>query len=114
MVSKELNLKLIELLPEIEKLYKDEISWQEGDETGSHIVFSDVLFPYILDNLDNVEITKKNFDVIEKILEVHDEYAEEVISLSVLENLFYEQGVTDKFKDYLGDLSKQIFSQFKL
>lgn len=114
MISKELNLKLLELLPEIKELYKDEVSWQEGDETGSHTVFSDVLFPYILDNIDNVEITKKNFDVVEKLLEMHDEYADEVIALSVLENLFYEQDVIDKFKDYLGDLSKQIFAQFKL
>lgn len=114
MVSKELNSKLIELLPEIKDLYDDEVSWQEGDETGSHIVFSDVFFPFILDNLDNVEMSVKNFSVIEKILELHDEYADEVITLSVLENLFYEQDIFDDFKDYLGDLSNKIFSQFKL
>lgn len=114
MTSKELNLKLLKLLPEIEKLYKDEVSWQEGDETGSHTVFSDVLFPYILDHLEDVETTKRVFDVIEKILELHDEYADEVIALSVLENLFYEQERIDKFEKYLGVLSKHIFSQFKL
>lgn len=114
MISKELNLKLIKLLPEIKDLYDEETSWQEGDETGSHTVFSDVFFPYILNNLNDTEITKRNFDVIEKILELHDEYADEVIALSVLENLFYEQESIDKFEDYLGDLSKQIFSQFKL
>lgn len=114
MLSKELNLKLIELFPEIKELYEDEVSWQEGDETGSHTVFSDVLFPYILENFDNVEITKKIFDSIEKILELHDEYADEVITLSILENLFYERENIDKFKKYLGNLSKQIFSKFKL
>ncbi len=35
MISKELNLKLIELLPEIKELHDEETSWQEDDETGS-------------------------------------------------------------------------------
>lgn len=114
MVSKELNLKLLELLPEIRERYEDEVSWQEGDATGSHTVFSDVLFPYVMDNLDDVEVTKKVFCVIEKILELHDEYADEVIALSVLENLFYEQESIYRFEEYLGPLSKHIFAQFKL
>jgi len=114
MTSKELNLKLIELLPEIKGIYEDETSWQEGDETGSHVIFSDVLLPFILNNLDDRQITKNNFKVIEKILELHDEYADEVIALSVLENLFYEQDVVGKIENYLGTLSKGIFEQFEL
>lgn len=114
MTYKELNLKLIELLPEIKKMYEDETSWQEGDNTGSHTVFADVFLPYILNNLNDKKITKKNFNVIEKILEPNDEYADEVIVLSILENLFYEQDDIDKFKDFLGDLSKKIFNRFKL
>mgnify|MGYP000014816106 FL=1 len=114
MTSKELNLKLVELLPEIKERYEDEISWQEQDDTGSHIVFGDVFFPYIIENLSDKKITKKNFDVVEKILELHDDYADEVISLSVLENLFYEQSAVDSFKQFLGDLSKNIFMQFKM
>jgi len=49
MTNKELNLQLIKHLPEIEERYIDEISWQEQDETGSHVVFGDVLVPYILE-----------------------------------------------------------------
>ncbi|MBE6651087.1 MAG: hypothetical protein E7613_07220 [Ruminococcaceae bacterium] len=112
MTSKELNMKLIELLPEIKRLYEDETSWQEGDETGSHTVFSDVFFPYILNNIEDIKVTKKNFDIIEKILELHDEYADEVITLSILENLFYEQLDVQKYKKHLGDLTKEIFEKF--
>ena len=114
MTCKELNLKLIELLPEVKELYEDETSWQEGDNTGSHIVFADVFFPYIIGNINNENITKKNFEVIEKILELHDDYADEVITLSVLENLFYEKEALNKFKVYLGILSKKAFEQFML
>lgn len=113
MTSRELNLKLIELLPEIKGLYEEEISWQEGDETGSHTIFADVFFPYILQHLNNESVTKRNFEVIEKILQLRDEYADEVIALSVLENLFYEQEHVEEFENFLGDLSKEIFVQFK-
>ncbi len=68
MTSKELNLKLLTLLPEIKDLYDNEVSWQEGDETGSHTVFSDVWFPYILKNLDNAAITKKTSKSLKSFL----------------------------------------------
>ena len=68
MMSKELNLKLLTLLPEIKDLYDNEVSRQEGDETGSHIVFSDVWFPYILKNLDNAAITKKTSKPLKSFL----------------------------------------------
>ena len=42
MTSKELNLKLIESFPEIKDVYCEETSWQDGDETGSHIVYADI------------------------------------------------------------------------
>lgn len=112
MISKELNWKLLELLPEIKELYEGETSWQEGDNTGSHTVFSDIFFPYILNNLDDKNKTEKNFAVIEKLLELHDDYADEVITLSILENLFYEKDLIDKYKKYLGILSKEIFAKF--
>ena len=47
MTSKELNLKLKYAFPEIEKTYDEETSWQDGDNTGSHIVYGDILIPFI-------------------------------------------------------------------
>lgn len=52
MTSKELNLKLIEALPEIKDVYNEEISWQEGDETGSHVVYADVFVPLIKEQIE--------------------------------------------------------------
>ena len=88
MTSKELNKKLIALLPEIKELYDEEVSWQEGDDTGSHVVFSDVLVPYILNGTDDIK--RRCFDTVESILLLNDEYASEVITLSVLEPIMYE------------------------
>ena len=71
MTSKDLNIMLTELLPEIKASYDEEVSWQEGDETGSHVVFGDVLLPYILKSIEseNTQCLIKCFKMIEKISE---------------------------------------------
>ena len=96
MTSKQLNQKLIELLPDIKDLYNEEVCWQEGDDTGSHVVFGDVLTKFILESED-ADIIQKCFDVIENILDLNDTYADEVITLSVLERLLYEDTNFEKF-----------------
>ena len=39
MTAEKLNKTLLSLLPEIKNSYIQETEWQEGDYTGSHIVF---------------------------------------------------------------------------
>ena len=90
MTSKELNLKLIESFPEIKDVYFKETSWQDGDETGSHVVYADIF--------DGQEQTVASaFHYIEKLLELNDEYANEVIALSVLESLLFDEDVDNAF-----------------
>ena len=111
MTSKELNMKLIEYMPEIKERYLDEVTWQEQDETGSHIVFGDVLVPYIFDKAveDDFQSLKKIFEVLEKILSLGDDYANEVITLSVLESIFYKKTLHEKIIKYMGDNTKKTF-----
>ena len=106
MTSKDLNLKLINMMP-----YLKLTLWQEGDDTGSHIVFSDVLFPYIIENIksENNDILDKCFEIIEKIFDLCDEYADEVIIISILENLSYEKFDFDKVIPHMYDKTKKIF-----
>lgn len=95
MTSKELNLKLIEFLPEIKSMYDEEISWQDGNDTGSHIVFEDVFVPFIKEQAcsGNKKILKQAFKVIERLLSLNDEYADEVISFSVIESLIFDDEI---------------------
>lgn len=108
MTSKELNKKLIVLLPEIKELYNEEVSWQEGDDTGSHVVFSDVLVPYILNGTDDIK--KRCFNAIESIILLNDDYVNEVITLSVLEPIIYENVDIEK---YIGICTKKIYLELK-
>ena len=73
MTSKELNFKLLNLLPDLKQLYFDEVSWQEGDETGSHTVFSDVVLPNILNNIEDRGRMENVFLAVESLFELHDE-----------------------------------------
>ena len=111
MTSKELNLKLINMMPCLKNRYKEEISWQEGDNTGSHIVFADVFFPYIVENikLENINIINECFAVVEKIFDLHDEYADEVVIISILENLSYEDFDFSKIILHMHCKTRQLF-----
>ena len=59
LIQKILNLKLIERFPELRNKYKEEVSWQEMDETGSHIVYGDVFTPFIEEKIEEKN-EKKN------------------------------------------------------
>lgn len=89
MKPKEMNLALINNFPEIINEYCDEVEWQEGDETGSHVVYGDVFSPYIEQAVDknNTNLLKKIFNFIESLLMIDDDYCTEVIMFSVLERL---------------------------
>lgn len=115
MNSKELNMKLIENMPELKERYLEEVSWQEGNDTGSHVVFSDVFFSYMLETINNQDTKriKKCFDIIERILMLDDEYAEEVITLSIIENLIYEFVNLDIVYPYMHEHTKQVFTNLK-
>ena len=99
MTFRELNLKLLEAIPEIKAQYDEETSWQDGDETGSHIVFEDVLTPFVKLHLceKSERICQRIFDFLEELLETEDGYAEKVIVLSVLESLIFDEDVEKRY-----------------
>ncbi len=107
MDAKQLNQLLINRFPELEKKYYKEVNWQEGDETGSHIVYGDVFAPYIEENIavNNQEKLKKIFNFIEEVLLKKDGYAEEVIMFSVLERLLCNR---QNCRKYFGECTEKI------
>ncbi len=98
MTSSELNLKLTTSFPEIQDIYLEETSWQDGDETGSHVVYADVFIPFIKEQMlaQNESMLVKIFNYIEMLLGLNDAYANEVITLSVIESLLFDDDVDNK------------------
>ena len=90
MTNKELNQFLVASFPELKHAYDEEVRWQEGDDTGSHVVFGDVFTPHlekliVAKNEDKLKIV---FNFIEEILTINSKYCDEIIAFSVLEKLF--------------------------
>jgi hypothetical protein len=99
-----LNKLMIREFPNLKEKYLDETIWQEGDSTGSHVVYGDVFTPYAIECIlkdDDTEI-KKVFQFVEVLLQSNDRYIEEVIAFSVIESMLYLFNERKKLKDYLG------------
>ena len=116
MEKKQLNTLLISTFPELEKEYYEEVDWQEGDETGSHIVYGDVLAPYIEKNImqqNDAEI-KTVFAFVEKILLRNETYSDEVIMFSVLERLLSDKEKFEYCKKHFGKCTEKIIKEMCL
>ena len=94
MTSRELNKKLINAFPELESAYKEYTEWQDGDETGSHVVYCHILAREIafLIKGKRYDKAKPYLDFCEDLLLTGDEYADEVVALSVLDFIATEEG----------------------
>ena len=120
MGAKELNTKLLENFPQLKKSFENVTNWQEGIETGSIIVFEDVYFKYLKKFLKNEKISNKNFDFIKSLLSSNDEYAVNVVSIAIIENLIattkrnlYEKYFDDKMKLIANEIGKSYFYNWK-
>ena len=120
MGAKELNEKLLATFPQLKKSFDNVTSWQEGIKTGSIIVFEDVYFKYIKRYLNNENISNKNFDFIKSILNSNDDYAINVVSIAIIENLvattkreLYVKYFDGNMKKIANEIGREYFYNWK-
>lgn len=113
MTAKELNIKLLSFLPELGVEYSSCVSSFDGDDTGSHIVFSCVLVPYIIKSANERDVLKlqKSLDFIEMVLSYNDLYSQEVVAFSVLENLIFSDELNVDIYAHLRDRTKKVYGE---
>jgi len=116
MKSSQLNQVLLDSFPELKDNIEEEISWQDGMDTGSHLIFGDVFTPFILEFLknENNDILGRIAFFLEKTLKIDDEYASEVIYLSVLESIEPYFDKNSNFYQMLGPLSKKALEDINI
>lgn len=109
MNAKKMNHLLINTFPELIVSYHDEVDWQEGDETGSHVVYGDVFMPYVekVINEEKHDDMKRIFKFIEDVLLLNEEYSDEVIMFSVLERLIYSD-YFEKCERWFGRYTREV------
>jgi len=113
MDSIELNRLLVESLPELRQQHLDEVSWQDGDSTGSHVVYGDVFTPTLLECLSTPHGPElaRMLSFVESVLEKEDEYAENVIAVSVLESVAFRFNQDPSLAQHLGSKSKRLLNE---
>jgi len=115
MNAKQLNQLLVNKFPKLEEEYHKEVDWQEGDETGSHVVYGDVFAPYIekIVAANNQEELKRVFIFIEEILLKNEKYSDEVIMFSILERILCDEGLFQNCREYFGKCTEKVVKEMQ-
>lgn len=115
MDAKQLNRRLVNRFPELEEEYHEEVDWQEGDETGSHVVYGDVFALYIEKIIveKKYEELKKVFTFIEDILLENEKYSDEVIMFSILERLMSDKEQFQNCRKYFRECTERVVKEME-
>ena len=116
MKERELNKLLVTKLPDLQKKYIEETSWQEGDDTGSHTVYGDVFTPYLVECIEENRTGEivYCFNFLETLLDLEDSYVDEVVAFSVFESIEYIFKEKEPLINLLGDKSRKVLSEFEV
>lgn len=115
MTRRELNLLLVEAFPGLKTAYDSVVSWQDGDNTGSHVVFGDVFTPHLISILRarDSQCVVKALTFIEDVLSLEDKYADEVIAFSVLEGLYHDSSLNEFLELHMGEKTRKIYYELR-
>lgn len=113
--SLELNHLLISNLPQLKKRYDEILRREDGESTSPYVVYGDVLALQLESALkeDHLDDCKAFFGFIEKALALHDEKLENVIAVSVIENLYFSALDKEFVKKQLGPLALTIWKDYE-
>jgi hypothetical protein len=97
--------KLVEAIPELQPQYLAELEWWGEDKPGVHIIFGDILNPYLI-SIINTDYQEESliriFDFLEKLANHENKQIQEVVALTVCERLGDEPEILLKARQYMG------------
>jgi hypothetical protein len=112
--------KLVEVVPEIQPQYLAELEWWGEEKPGVHILFGDILNPYLISliKLDSQESQQETliriFDFLEGLANNENEQIQEVVALTVCERLGDEPEILLKARQYMGKKTRQMSCQVEI
>jgi hypothetical protein len=107
--------KMLETLPEITPMYEKELDW--WDEILPHIVFGDVVNPYIMTLLhdgNDKQALEKVFSFLELMGTCPDVQVQEVLAVTVLEQLGDDPLILKKASQYMGQVTKKMSDEMEI
>ena len=106
----DLNAWLVEEIPELDEPYGKEREWWGEEKPGPHVVYGNLLTPYIvrlLESGDSRESIKRAFGLLETLLAHEDVRVQEVAAVTVLEALQGNPEWLDLIRPQAGPLARQ-------
>ena len=94
MEAREINSKLLELLPKAKELFNSVTNWQDGLDTGSTIVMEDVFMVYLkecIEKNDTEELSNCTAFVEWFSDYIDDEYAGDVLVVCIFEYIHFAE-----------------------
>jgi hypothetical protein len=107
--------KMLETLPEITPMYEKELDW--WDEILPHIVFGDVVNPYIMTlggGGGGGGALEKVFSFLELMGTCPDVQVQEVLAVTVLEQLGDDPLILKKASQYMGQVTKKMSDEMEI
>ncbi|MDR1387597.1 MAG: hypothetical protein LBJ44_08455 [Propionibacteriaceae bacterium] len=116
MEAGELNGLILTEFPELRREYEDDQVLWGGDEygpTGSYIICACLLNPYLRLCLDDDDkgAVQRVFNFLESLLELGDDYVDNVVAVGVVEMFLYS--LSDEMRDLLGPLARRDYDEMR-
>jgi hypothetical protein len=111
----QLTAELGRVLPELRIPVETEKRWWSGETPGQHVVFGNVLLPFLIEELergDRPEVLSRAFSFLEDLARNPDVLVREVVQQSVLAGLCGEQPWSGRLGKVLGPESKRLLSSY--
>jgi hypothetical protein len=105
----ELNSQLIEQFPELFGGYAELRAMWDGDEPGPHVIYEDLLVPYVVNLVGGKEsevAIVRAVSFLERLASSSDQRVRDVLGASVLEGLFQQPTVRRTVREYMGPNTK--------
>lgn len=100
---------LVALLPELEPGYRN-LGGGSGDEPGPHVVFGNLLGPYLEHLLDTNDETRLNavFAFLESLSSSPEVSIQEIVWATVCENLLVDDDRLEKARGFMGPMTLKL------
>lgn len=98
--------RLLEVVPELQPQYDSELEWWDNEQPGAHVIFGNVVNPYLLDVIKlgkHEDILQKIFRFLEKLANHKDSDIQEVVAVTVCERLGDDPELLAKARKYMGE-----------
>lgn len=112
----QLDQELLKSIPELGPLYDKEMEWWKDEKPGAHIIFGDLLNPFLhwlLEEGVNQALIRRIFIFLEKMANSSDVRVQEVVAVTVLEALMDKKIILEKAKEYMGQSTMRVLTDLE-